>query len=89
MKKIIAFVTILIFMSMVMTACTGNTVIREDQLNTDSKFSMFVIVEENNWWKIVYDTETRCMYAVSYGGRSYGNFTLLVNPDGTPKLWRN
>lgn len=36
---------------------------------------------------IVYDTETKVEYAVSTGSYNYGNYTMLVNADGTPKLY--
>jgi hypothetical protein len=88
MKHIISLVLVLALVTIVMTGCSGATVLREEQLSTENEISQFVIVEENWLWKIVYDTETLCMYAVSYGGHSYGNFTLLVNADGTPRLWK-
>ena len=87
MKKFISLCLILITLCVMMTGCSKVTVLKEEQLNAESKLSMFVIVEEHSLWKVVYDIDTLCMYAVSYGGRSYGNFTLLVNADGTPRLW--
>lgn len=30
---------------------------------------------------------TKVMYAISDGAHNYGNFTLLVNADGTPMLY--
>ncbi len=52
--------------------------------------SMFVRVEtvSSGWW-IVYHRETKVMYAVSNGSYNAGTFTLLVNADGTPMLWRD
>lgn len=50
------------------------------------KISMFVEVEKTMNWKVVYHKETKVMYAVSDGG--YGTFTLLVNADGTPMLYK-
>ena len=49
--------------------------------------SMFVCVEQAGHWKICYHKETKVMYAVSYGVNNCGNFTLLVNADGTPMLY--
>lgn len=51
--------------------------------------SMFVRVEYSTDWQVVYHRETRVMYAVSNGYRNSGNFTLLVNADGTPMLWED
>lgn len=50
--------------------------------------SMFVVVETASNWKVVYNKETRVMYAISFGGYNAGTFTLLVNADGTPMLWK-
>ena len=49
--------------------------------------SMFVKLEDGPSWKILYHKESKVMYAVSWGSYTYGNFTLLVNADGTPMLW--
>lgn len=87
MKKFISLCLILVTLCVMMTGCSDVTVLKEEQLNTGSKLSTFVIVEEHSIWKVVYDIETLCMYVVSYGGNAYGNFTLLVNSDGTPSLW--
>ena len=51
--------------------------------------SMFVAIETNSlygFW-VVYHRDTKVMYVVSDGVYNAGNFTLLVNPDGTPMLW--
>lgn len=47
----------------------------------------FVIVESTNDWCVVYCNKTKVMYTVSKGSYNRGNFTLLVNPDGTPMIW--
>lgn len=49
--------------------------------------SMFSIVESTKLWSVVYHRETKVMYAVSGGLYNGGNFTLLVNSDGSPMLW--
>lgn len=49
---------------------------------------MFVEIERTDSWKVVYHKETKVMYAVSFGGYNSGNFTLLVNDDGSPMLWK-
>lgn len=37
---------------------------------------------------VVCHKETKAMYVVSDGYKNQGNFTVLVNPDGTPMIWR-
>lgn len=58
-----------------------------DQLNKPT--SMFIIIEGSglDCYRIVYHRNTKVMYAVSTGGYNGGNFTVLVNPDGSPMLW--
>ena len=87
MKKI--FVVVLaILVALFSVGCSTTTVMDQSDINSEeTTFSTFVLVEKTGSWKIVYDRDTLCMYAVSNGGYSYGNFTLLVNSDGTPKLW--
>lgn len=56
--------------------------------NTDNmQKSMFVRIETASTWSVVYHRETKVMYVVSCGGYNGGNFTLLVNADGTPMLY--
>lgn len=38
---------------------------------------------------IFHHRETKVMYAVSGGTYNRGNFTLLVNSDGSPMLWED
>ena len=49
--------------------------------------SMFVKIENGISWIVVYHRKTKVMYAVSEGSYNSGNFTMLVNPDGTPMLY--
>ena len=65
-------------------ACGGPSVQVESNV---SNASMFVEVENNTFWRVVYHRETKVMYVISQGTRNYGNFTVLLNPDGTPQVW--
>lgn len=49
---------------------------------------IFAFVEVTDDWMVVYHRETKVMYAVSVGSHNRGRFTVLVNPDGTPLLYR-
>ena len=53
----------------------------------DKQTSMFVLVEQTASWGVVYHKDTKVMYVVSCGGYNGGNFTLLVNPDGSPMIY--
>ena len=47
----------------------------------------FEVISEGSGYAIVYDTDTRVMYVMATIGGNYGDFTMLVNPDGSPKLY--
>lgn len=49
---------------------------------------VFVTVSENYNYAVVYDRETKIMYTVSKGSYNMGNFTVLLDVDGTPKLYK-
>lgn len=84
MKKVNLFlVTILAIV--ILSACTPN---QTESIAIENQPSMFVEIEKTGSWRIVYHKDTKVMYSVSYGGGySYGVFTLLVNPDGTPMTY--
>lgn len=50
--------------------------------------SRFMEVERTGSWRVVADRETGVMYAVSFGGYNKGNFTLLVDADGNPLIYK-
>lgn len=49
--------------------------------------SMFVEIERGISYRIVYQEDTKVMYAVSSGNYNSGNFTLLVDENGNPMLY--
>lgn len=49
---------------------------------------MFTKVETCGSFEVVYDKDTKVMYVISTGFYNGGNFTMLVNSDGTPKIWK-
>lgn len=85
-KKVLALILSIVAMTSVVS-CHGEKVEARDE-------EMFVVVQENWEYDIVYDKETKVMYAYSKGGHGYrtdydnrGIFTLLVDENGNPKLW--
>jgi len=68
-----------------MASCTINTI--EDKTDSYIK-SRFIIIEYTGQWEVVYDYETKVMYSVSMGDLNVGNFTMLVDSDGKPLLWK-
>lgn len=85
MKKIFAVLATLM-LSMTMIGCSVNPA-ENAQTYQENVPSRFVILEESGTWRVVADQETRVMYAVSTGMYNGGNFTMLVNSDGTPLLY--
>ena len=87
MKRFIAGIVACI---MILSGCSNVTVEDETQYNNkDTVTSMFVVVEKAACWIVVYNKDTKVMYAVSNSSYNHGNFTLLVNPDGTPMIWED
>ena len=85
MKRIIAIalLSVMIFL----TGC-GDMKAVSDNPESDNKTSMFIVVETTTLWKIVADRKTGVMYAVSDGGYNAGNFTLLVDAEGKPLIYK-
>ena len=50
--------------------------------------SSFLIVEDGVDYDIVYHKETKVMYIVSGGQYNIGSFTVMVNADGTPMIYK-
>lgn len=83
MKKIFVVLATLM-LSVTLMGCSANPA---ETTYTDDVPSRFVIIEQSDLWNVVADQETKVMYAVSAGSYNYGNFTMLVDSDGTPLLY--
>lgn len=79
MKKMIVVLVILL------ASCINRPEYTDD---ATTKQSRFVVVESVYNWMVVYDKETLVMYAVSNEPRNRGVFTLMVDEDGKPLLWK-
>ena len=82
MKRLIAIV----LMAVMMLSLSGCRTKRTVEV-AKGEASRMVTVEETMAYFIVYDKYTKVMYAVSGGPNNYGNFTLLVDADGSPLLY--
>ena len=83
MKKVLAVIFALV-VAVGISACGANQPEKVDNADVPSRF---VIVEQANSWYVAADKDTRVMYVVSDGFYNRGNFTLLVNADGTPLVY--
>ena len=88
-KRILEIMTVMVLTMSVFSGCKGFAT-TETEYDTESKDikSMFVEVEKNNDWVIVYDKKTKVMYAVSDYSYGSGVFTELVDENGRPRLWK-
>ena len=73
---------------MVMMLITGCAMPSTDKEPKIENLSMFMCVEENTDWRIIVDRKTKVMYAVSCGTYNQGNFTLLVDEEGKPLIYK-
>ena len=83
MKKLIAIFMAIALCACLLVGCGGSPEVDENV----SKTSSFVIVEDADGYNVVYHKDTKVMYTYSTSSYNYGNFCLLVNPDGTPMTW--
>ena len=77
---------IIAIMIIVMLVIIGLFFIGCDNTNNSVKTNdnMFVTVSEGSLYNVLYDKDTKVMYVNSYRGV----FAVLVNADGTPKLYK-
>ena len=84
------FLTIIICLFMIIfgLAACGNSTVNATDSNNNYNGNMFTKVKSGlSDFYVVYDNETKVMYAVSDGNYNKGVLTMLVNADGTPKLY--
>lgn len=86
-KILIVISTILLLLAIISIAACNSQSVDASNYNDDYYKNMFTKVYSDGDFYVVYDNETKVMYAVSDGHYNRGNFTLLVNVDGTPKLY--
>lgn len=93
MKKIISLIAaLLIVLTLIMPLLACDPEI-EKEAAADT--SMFVIVEDTTQWTVVYHKQTKVMYVFSrlrlYSNTGAGvnsSFTVMLDEDGMPLLWR-
>lgn len=82
-RIIIASVLLVVFIFMAFLMCsTGSTT-----AEADSTMGFEVLDRSFGITVIVYDVETGVMYAMSNGSYNAGSMTVMVNPDGTPRVY--
>ena len=85
--KSLLIVTVILVILSIVVIVSGCDYKHVDISQAQDESSRFVVVEETYTWGVVRDKYTGVMYAVSRGTYNGGNFTVLINPDGTPMIW--
>ena len=86
MKKILA-IALLALLVMTMTSCSTGKMNEQGIFESERDNAMFFRVSREQSGYVIVDKTTRVMYWLSYGSYNYGTLTMLVNPDGTPRIW--
>ncbi len=85
MKKSAILAVMLVVVMLVCCACGIKDV---EPKNTQTENAIFKKYCNGYGGIVVVDTETNVMYWLSEGNHNLGSLTLLVNEDGTPKLYQ-
>lgn len=86
-KILLTIILCLLLTTFSFTAC-GNSTVNATDSNNNYSGNMFTRVKSGlGDFYVVYDNETKVMYAVSDGYYNCGVLTMLVNADGTPRLY--
>ena len=89
MNKKFLFIAFMIVISTLFVGCSsGGKYDREAILEEELSNGMFIKLSDERYGSVVVDKETKVMYWKSEGSRNCGTLTLLVNPDGTPRIWK-
>lgn len=87
MKKLL-YVAIAIVIAVLLCGCSSIATYTKAESGLSDQ-SMFVLIENGVNHNVVYHKDTRVMYAVSGGMYNIGNFSVLVNADGSPMLYND
>ena len=92
MRKLQLTLTICIIIAVLFAACAGSKTEPANAVSViDTKEDYNNVFEQIGYggsYIIVYHKQTKVMYVVSDEYRNKGNFTVLVNPDGTPMIYK-
>lgn len=80
MKKLIA----ILMLAVMLVGCGSSS--ESDAKDSEKRF---VLVEYTWDYEIMVDRETRVMYVVSNGSYNHGTFTLMVDENGKPLIWKD
>lgn len=85
MKKKIILAMLLAVMMFTLCACGMMKPVKEVETEDET----FMVYQEYMSGNIIVDTQTNVMYWMSTGTHNCGTLTLLVDRDGSPKIYRD
>lgn len=88
MKKIFIILAMVVATSIGLVGCDYAAMESEEE-DYSNVPSMFVQVEKGDSYRVVYHKDTKVMYAISCSGYNMGNFTVMLDADGTPMLYED
>lgn len=89
-KRIVAGLAAFLIIVSIILMFTGCASIRTEakEVEETGDGNTFVLVDADYYCWVVYHKDTKVMYAVSRSPNNIGTYTLLVNADGTPMIWK-
>jgi len=85
MKRIVIIAMLLAVLTL--AGCAGGKVDARRIAGMETDNRMFMVVSNEISGKVLVDKATGVMYWISYSSNNYGSMTMLVNADGTPRIW--
>lgn len=85
MKRIA--ITAMLLAVLALAGCSTEKVDSQKIAEAEIDNRMFMVVSEESSGQVLVDKSTGVMYWASDNAHNRGNLTLLVNPDGTPRIW--
>ena len=86
MKRWIVVALVLV-LGLMLAGCARGKVDAGQIADAEMDNKMFMVVSDEYAGEVIVDKSTRVMYWVSDKGYNRGTLTLLVNADGTPRIW--
>ena len=86
-RYIVLFITI-VFIICILGACCSGSETSNDGNTTYADNPMFITIVDARDYRVVYHKDTKVMYAISEGSYNRGTFTLLVDADNKPLLYK-
>ena len=89
-NRIVAGLAAFLIVASIILMFTGCASIRTEakEVEETGDGNTFVLVDADYYCWVVYHKDTKVMYAVSRSPNNIGTYTLLVNADGTPMIWK-